>query len=115
VCPVNPHEADRDLAAAERIHLKREYSAAFADISTYFYKVHPMGLNLSVNPDEYEPEVGTILPRILDAESAADIARVVRDEFERWFGPRLKIEPAVYDDLTEGVLGDLDAVPVTRC
>ena len=74
-----------------------------------------MVLKFSVNPDEYEPE-----DRNDPAEDTGRGVRcrhrsVVRDEFEPWFAPRLRIEPAVYDALTEGVLGDLDAVPATRC
>jgi hypothetical protein len=101
--PADPNKPDPVLAAVEHARLKREYGAMFADLASYFYESDPMGLNFGVNPDEYEPEVGTILPRILDAESPADIAPVLIEEFERWFGPHVNIERATYDELAEGV------------
>jgi hypothetical protein len=83
--------------------LKREYTGMFEDVTAYVYEQDPMGLNFGINPDEYEPEVGTILPRALHAESADDIVDVIREEFERWFGPRLRIETATYEDLAAGI------------
>jgi len=35
---------------------------------------------------EYAPEVGTILPRLKEAASAADLHQIVQQEFVRWFG-----------------------------
>lgn len=95
-------------ASVERQRLKREYVGMFEELAAYLYDQDPMGLNFGINPDEYEAEVGTILPRVLDAESPADIVDVVREEFERWFGPRLRIENATYDDLAEGIFVIVD-------
>lgn len=36
--------------------------------------------------DEYEPEVGTILPRLRKAQSSANVQMIVHEEFVRWFG-----------------------------
>jgi hypothetical protein len=36
--------------------------------------------------DEYEPKVGTILPRLSEAHTVDDVRRVLHDEFGRWFG-----------------------------
>ena len=80
----------------------------FEDLATYLFEQDPMGLNFGINPDEYEPEVGTIMPRAFDAESADEIAQILREEFERWFGPRLRIENATYKDLAEGILIIID-------
>lgn len=101
--PTNPHEPDRVQASVERQRLKRDYAGMFDDLAAYLYEYDPMGLNYGINPDEYEPEVGTILPRVLDAQSAADVVVVVREEFERWFGPPLRIETATYEDLADGI------------
>lgn len=88
---------------AERSRLKREYTALFEDLTAYLYREDPMRLNFEINPDEYEPEVGTIRTRILAAESAAEIAPVLREEFERWFGAT-GIENATYDEVAAGML-----------
>lgn len=101
--PRNPNATDRVQASVERQRLKSAYAAMFADLAAYLYEQDPMGLNSGVNPDEYEPEMGTILPRAFEAETAAEIADVIREEFERWFGPGLPIENATYAELAEGV------------
>lgn len=95
------------MEAVECSRLKREYTGLFEELTAYLYEQDPMGLN-GINPDEYECEVGTILPRIFDAESPLDVDVVVREEFERWFGPRLKIENATYEDLALGIVRILD-------
>lgn len=106
--PKNRCEPDRVLEAVERRRLKREYTGLFEELTAYLYEQDPMGLNFGINPDEYECEVGTILPRIFEAESPAEVDLIVREEFERWFGPRLRIENATYDDLAHGILRILD-------
>ncbi len=106
--PTNPNEPDRVKASVDRQRLKREYAGMFQELSAYLYEQDPMGLNYGINPDEYEDEVGTILPRTLDAQSPADVVAVLREEFERWFGPRLRIENATYEDLAEGIFVIID-------
>lgn len=103
-----PHDPARLEARAERQRLEREYPGLFGDLAGYLYDEDPMGLNFGVNPDEYGPEVGTILPRVLEAESSAEIVGVVREEFERWFGPRARIENGTYEDLAEGIFVIVD-------
>ncbi|HWW62733.1 MAG TPA: hypothetical protein VN181_15265 [Thermoanaerobaculia bacterium] len=80
----------------------------FDDFAAYLYEQDPMGLNYGINPDEYEAEVGTILPRVFEAESTGEIANVVREEFERWFGPGLRIEYATYEELADGILAMIE-------
>lgn len=46
----------------------------------------PIGLiGLGCPADEYDPEIGTILPRLREASSAADLQRILHEEFGRWF------------------------------
>jgi hypothetical protein len=45
-----------------------------------------MGINFEDNTDEYDPEVGTILPRLRDCRSPEQVRRVTYEEFLRWFG-----------------------------
>lgn len=39
-----------------------------------------------INSDEYAPEVVTILPRLNSAKNAGDVAIIVLEEFNKWFG-----------------------------
>jgi hypothetical protein len=99
---------DTVVASAERKRLKREYAALFEDLTALLLRLDPMGLNFEVNPDEYEPEVGTILPRVFEFESPSEIEPVIREEFDRWFGGGMAIEDATYRELAEEVLVVLD-------
>jgi len=47
----------------------------------------PIGLLASgAPPDEYAPELDTILPRLPGANGVEDVTDIVYDEFSRWFG-----------------------------
>lgn len=47
----------------------------------------PMGLLAFECPlDEYSPEVGTIVPRVVKASSADEVKTILLEEFDRWFG-----------------------------
>lgn len=90
----------------ERKRLKREYEGLFSELTAYLFEADPMGLNYEINPDEYEPEVGTILPRILALDAVDEIADVIREEFDRWFG-RPVIYRSTYEDLAADILAIL--------
>ena len=48
----------------------------------------PIGLRKTGAPgDEYQAEVGTIVPRVTKASDAAEVQKIVLEEFERWVGP----------------------------
>ena len=72
---------------AEREKLKREYKHLFERMSRLLFRADPVEINFENNADEYEPEVGTILPRLEGARSAEDVQTIVYEEFCRWFGP----------------------------
>jgi len=67
--------------------IKREYGSLFASISAALFEADPIGINFDENTDEYEPEAGTIIPRLGSATSAEDVQVIVHEEFCRWFGP----------------------------
>jgi hypothetical protein len=50
------------------------------------FEADPVGINFEINTDEYEPEVGTIIPRLGSARSAEDVQAIICEEFRRWFG-----------------------------
>ena len=64
------------------------YLQSLPVVGKVFLDVKPeeVGINFETNTDEYEPEVGTILPRLQSCGPASDVARVVHEEFVRWFG-----------------------------
>ena len=64
----------------------KRYASLVAELALVFFVFDPMGINFGDNTDEYEPEVGTVLPRLRSASSAEDVARILQEEFGRWFG-----------------------------
>jgi hypothetical protein len=66
--------------------LKVEYATLFDSVAALLFRHDPIGINFDDNTDEYESEVGTILPRLRTCESPEDVLLVVHQEFVRWFG-----------------------------
>jgi len=57
------------------------------DLVALFDRFDPIELIRGGAPlGEYEPEARTILPRLSDPTSPADVQRIVFEEFTRWFG-----------------------------
>jgi hypothetical protein len=71
---------------AERERLRAQSPRLFEGIAAILFRHDPTGINFDFNPDEYEPEAASILPRLATAHSAADVKRTVREELEWWFG-----------------------------
>ena len=69
----------------ERRQLKAQYGELFNAVSALLYREDPIGINFEVNPDEYDPEAGTILPRLCGCQAEEDVLCVVHEEFVRWF------------------------------
>ena len=74
-----------------------QYGELFASATELFFRVDPAMINFETNTDEYEPEVGTVLPRLESAESVGDVRRISL-EFRRWFG-RLYFDGKRTDEL----------------
>lgn len=69
----------------------------FDKVAALLFRLDPIGINFDDNQDEYEPETGTILPRLKACKSVDDALNVVDEEFVRWFdagtaGPRERYE-----------------------
>jgi hypothetical protein len=58
----------------------------FKALTEALFKSDPMGINFESNTDEYEAEVGTILPRLPACKSEDDALTAIHEEFCRWFG-----------------------------
>jgi hypothetical protein len=93
----------REQILAERRQLKAEYGELFESITTLLFRHDPIGINFEVNPDEYQPETGTILPRLRTCESSADVLRVVHEEFSRWFGIDTAGSVERYSEIADGI------------
>jgi hypothetical protein len=102
---------DQDEIRRRRGELKRRYGVAYERLSNILVTEDPVGINFEENTDEYEPEVGTILPRLCDCRSAEDVRQVVHEEFVRWFdvstaGPSEKyqaIAMRVWNEVIPGI------------
>ncbi|MFA6561407.1 MAG: hypothetical protein WCV00_05815 [Verrucomicrobiia bacterium] len=75
----------REEIVEERRLLRAEYRELFDEVSALLFRHDPVGISFETNDDEYEPEVGTILPRLRSCSSVDDVRRVVHEEFVRWF------------------------------
>jgi hypothetical protein len=75
----------REEIHAERQRLRTQYAGLYEAALALLYHHDPVGINFEINPDEYEPEVGTILPRLQSCGSPKDVQQVVYEEFQRWF------------------------------
>src|SRR5208282_2136281 len=74
-----------DEILQERRQLRAEYGELFDSIAALLFRHDPVGINFGENTDEYEAEVGTILPHLHDCSSVDDVLRSVHGEFVRWF------------------------------
>ena len=70
---------------AMRQTVKAEHGQFFDQTSALLYRLDPEGIYLG-GKDEYESEVTTILPRLKECHSQADVSRVVQEEFAISFG-----------------------------
>jgi hypothetical protein len=67
---------------------KREFAELRKAVAGVLRQHDPISLiGMGAPDDEYDPEVGTILPRLREATSESDVSRIIHEEFVRWFGP----------------------------
>lgn len=105
---MHDRKPDRD----ERRALKERYRRAFARLTELLLEADPALLDFGFNTNEYDPEAGTILPRLLECESPDAVRAVVRGELVRWFGELVPESPAAYEALAERVWAQV--VPILR-
>jgi hypothetical protein len=94
---------ERKEIKASRRRLKEEYGDLFQAISAALFRHDPISINFETNADEYEPEVGTILPRLRLCHSADDVRRVVHEEFVRWFSVEDTGREERYDQIAKEI------------
>ncbi|HWP60608.1 MAG TPA: hypothetical protein VNL14_22125 [Candidatus Acidoferrales bacterium] len=87
---------------------KRQFAALRAAVSQALRKADPIGLiQGGAPPDEYDPEVGTILPRLGTARSSEDVRAIVHEEFVRWFGAEIAGDIEDYQTAAEKIWATL--------
>ena len=69
-----------------RDELKNRFRWAYQRVSEILFAEDPIGISFESNRDEYEPEVGAILPRLRTCKGVEDVRKVVHEEFVKWFG-----------------------------
>ena len=84
-----------------RKRLKRQYGVLFEQITAALFEADPIGINFKSNTDEYDPEAGTIIPRLQSCNSAFDVNHVVFEEFCRWFDAESVGERKAYEQVSE--------------
>jgi hypothetical protein len=93
----------RDQILESRRRLKAEYTALFDSIAALLYRHDPMGINFEDNPDEYESEARTILPRLRSCQAVEDAQHVLHTEFVRWFGADIAGPPEHYRQIASEI------------
>ena len=88
---------------AEREQLKKQYGTLFDTVAALLFQNDPMGINFGDNTDEYDPETGTILPRLAGAKSVEDVQTIVYEEFCRRFGDVEARPREAYGEVSEGI------------
>jgi len=77
----------RDEIREHRRQLNAEYRRLFDSVAALLYRHDQIGIDFDFeeNTDEYEPEAGSILPKLNGCRSEADVHQVIPAEFFRWF------------------------------
>jgi hypothetical protein len=91
--------------------LKAQYKQLCAVVLSALSEADPIGLlALGAPADEYEPEVGTIVPRLRTATSEADVRSILLDEFTRWFSADIAgRKPERYDAAARAIWAFLES------
>ena len=87
----------------ERRRLTAEYRELFDRIAALLFRRDPIRIGADAPADEYEPETGTILPRLRNCRSEDDARQVVHKEFVRWFGPDLAGPEESYGEISSEI------------
>jgi hypothetical protein len=85
----------------ERSELKRRFATLFDEVSAALFAADPLGINTGGNIDAYDPQAGTILPRLQDAHSADDVQVIIYEECCPRFGKEKAGAIGRYDEVSE--------------
>lgn len=60
-------------------------------------------ITIGAPDDEYDPEVSTILPRLREAHSTADVQQIIYEEFVYWFDADIAGPSTHYAEVAEKI------------
>jgi hypothetical protein len=85
--------------------LNEKNDALFASVSALLFEADPVNIACSdkSNPEEYEIEARTILPRLPDAASPHDVAVIVHEEFCYYFDEDIAGPQESYTEVAEKI------------
>ncbi|ACB51679.1 hypothetical protein cce_2329 [Crocosphaera subtropica ATCC 51142] len=86
-----------------RKQIKEQYGIVFNTLSEILFRHDPIGINFGDNTDEYDPEVGTILPRLETATTEDQVLQIIHEEFIKWFDADLVGSKEKYQALARDV------------
>ena len=66
--------------------VRRLYRRLFEKAAEILFRHDPVGINFEFNTDEYNLEVGTILPKLRHASTEREVLEMIHAEFHGWFG-----------------------------
>ena len=96
-------KAQVEASQALRAKVQAEYPKLFLELRQCLFQNDPVGINFETNTDEYDPEVGTIIPRLPECTSQNDVLNVVHEEFTKWFGADVAGPKTNYTDVSEDI------------
>ena len=88
---------EADSAREKHKLLRAEYKDLYEKVADILYRHDLIGLNVGEHRDEYEPEAGSIIPRLKEAQSEQDLRRIIHEEFVLWFGAETAGPATRYD------------------
>lgn len=86
-----------------RKSVRRQNPELFEAVSSLMFQHDAIGINFTTNTDEYEPEAGTVIPRLASCSSVDDVMTVLHEEFVRWFGSEIAGELQRYSELANDI------------
>jgi hypothetical protein len=86
--------------------LQARHGALYTEVSQLLREADPIRLiTIGAPDDEYDPEVSTILPRLREAQSAAEVQKIIHEEFVHWFDADIAGPITYYAEVAEKVWG----------
>lgn len=103
-------EAQVEARRLAKQQLQEHWGPAYERLSSILFEADPVGINFEVNPDEYEPEVETILPRLGSCRSITSVKAMVHEEMVSWFDASIAGPVERYDIVAERIF--LEVMPL---
>jgi|GEM_PF-1357198 len=91
------------LALADCDKVRKQDPQLFKAVSAVMFKLDPMGINYQTNTDEYDPEVGLLIPQLKKCSSPDDVAGALFEIFKSQFDADMAGKRERYDGLAKEI------------